>query len=91
MSTQHLRVSTPQGNAGELSHEQSQYLFGYQTANPAAAISLSMPVRKAQYGYAALHPVFQMNLPEGFLLEELQKYFFGEGSEKPAGFTASQE
>lgn len=72
MSTQHLRVSTPQGNAGELSHEQSQYLFGYQTANPAAAISLSMPVRKAQYGYAALHPVFQMNLPEGFLLEELQ-------------------
>lgn len=72
MNVQHLRVSTPQGDAGELSHEQSQYFFGYQTANPAAAISLTMPVRKAQYAYATLHPMFQMNLPEGFLLEELQ-------------------
>ena len=72
MSAQHLRVTTPQGDAGELSHEQNQYLFGYQTANAAAAVSLSMPVRKAQYAHAALHPIFQMNLPEGFLLEELQ-------------------
>lgn len=72
MSARHLRVTTPQGDAGELSHEQSQYLFGYSTANVAAAISLTMPVRKAQYGYVALHPIFQMNLPEGFLLEELQ-------------------
>jgi len=31
-----------------------------------------MPVRKAQYAHASLHPIFQMNLPEGFLLEELQ-------------------
>ncbi len=72
MIAQHLRVTTPQGDAGELSHEQSQYLFAYQTDLAAAAISLTMPVRKAQYGYAALHPIFQMNLPEGFLLEELQ-------------------
>jgi HipA-like protein len=72
MSAQQMRVTTPQGDAGELSHEQNQYLFGYQTANAAAAISLTMPVRKAQYGYATLHPIFQMNLPEGFLLEEFQ-------------------
>jgi serine/threonine-protein kinase HipA len=72
MNAQYLRVSTHQGDAGELSHEQKQYFFGYQTANSAAAISLTMPVRKAQYGYATLHPIFQMNLPEGFLLEELQ-------------------
>lgn len=72
MSAQHLRVTTPQGDAGELSHEQSQYLFGYRTGNAAAAVSLTMPVRKAQYAHAALHPIFQMNLPEGFLLEELQ-------------------
>jgi len=72
MSAHSLRVTTPQGVVGELSHEQSQYLFGYQSVNPAAAVSLTMPVRKAQYGYATLHPVFQMNLPEGFLLEELQ-------------------
>lgn len=72
----HLRVSTPQGDAGELTQEQGQFLFGYGTSGMAApaasAISLTMPVRKAQYAHAALHPIFQMNLPEGFLLEALQ-------------------
>ena len=68
----HLRVSTPQGEAGELVQEQEQFLFGYGPATAASAISLTMPVRKAHYVHAALHPIFQMNLPEGFLLEELQ-------------------
>jgi serine/threonine-protein kinase HipA len=68
----HLRVSTPQGDAGELTQEEGQFLFGYGPADVGAAVSLTMPVRKAQYAHAALHPIFQMNLPEGFLLEELQ-------------------
>lgn len=68
----HLRVTTPQGDAGELTQEQGQFLFGYAPASTDAAVSLTMPVRKAQYAHAALHPIFQMNLPEGFLLEELQ-------------------
>ena len=68
----HLRVTTPQGEAGALTQEQGQFLFGYGLVSTAAAISLTMPVRKAQYAHAALHPIFQMNLPEGFLLEELQ-------------------
>ncbi|MES2400664.1 MAG: type II toxin-antitoxin system HipA family toxin [Pseudomonadota bacterium] len=67
-----LRISTPQGAAGELTQEQGQFLFGYGPADAGAAVSLTMPVRKAQYAQAALHPIFQMNLPEGFLLEELQ-------------------
>ncbi len=69
----HLRVTTPQGEAGALTQEQGQFLFGYDLVSAAAAISLTMPVRKAQYAHAALHPIFQMNLPEGFLLEELHK------------------
>ncbi|PJD96844.1 MAG: oxidative damage protection protein [Legionella sp.] len=36
---------------------------------------------------------YRLNLTEAksreFLKEEMQKYFFGEGSEKPAGYTAS--
>jgi len=68
----HLRVSTPQGEAGELTQEQGQFLFGYGPAPAGSAVSLTMPVRKAQYAHATLHPIFQMNLPEGFLLEELQ-------------------
>ncbi|MEY4737793.1 MAG: hypothetical protein RL302_2112 [Pseudomonadota bacterium] len=75
-TTTQLHVITPQGEAGELTHEQGQFLFGYgpgnRVANAASAISLAMPVRKAQYAHPALHPIFQMNLPEGFLLEELQ-------------------
>ena len=71
-ATTQLRVSTPQGDAGELTQEHGQFLFGYGPAHASAAVSLSMPVRKAQYAHAALHPIFQMNLPEGFLLEELQ-------------------
>lgn len=72
MNTHHLRVATPQGAAGDLSEEHGQYLFGYGSASAAAAVSLTMPVRMAQYAHATLHPIFQMNLPEGFLLEELQ-------------------
>ncbi|MEY4713597.1 MAG: hypothetical protein RIS88_3047 [Pseudomonadota bacterium] len=36
-------------------------------------ISLLMPVRTASYAYPELHPVFRMNLPEGFLLSVLQE------------------
>ena len=68
----HLQASTPQGNAGELTQEQGQFLFGYGPASADAGVSLTMPVRKAQYAHASLHPIFQMNLPEGFLLEALQ-------------------
>ena len=68
----HLQVSTPQGNAGELTQEHGQFLFGYGPASADAAVSLTMPVRKAQFAHASLHPIFQMNLPEGFLLEALQ-------------------
>jgi serine/threonine-protein kinase HipA len=67
-----LQVRTPQGEAGALAQERGQFLFGYGPASADAAVSLTMPVRKAQYAYPSLHPVFQMNLPEGYLLEELQ-------------------
>ena len=67
-----LEVATPQGQSGNLSHEGGAYLFGYASAPAAAAISLTMPVRAAQYTQPALHPIFQMNLPEGFMLEQLR-------------------
>ncbi len=47
-------------------------MFGYGPTSADAAVSLTMPVRKAQFAHASLHPIFQMNLPEGFLLEALQ-------------------
>lgn len=38
-------------------------------------VSLLMPVRTKSYSYPELHPVFRMNLPEGYLLSVLQEQF----------------
>lgn len=38
-------------------------------------ISLLMPVRTKSYVYPELHPLFRMNLPEGYLLSVLQEQF----------------
>lgn len=64
-----VSVRTPEGLSGELAHE-TKYAFAYaDTArhNQSRAISLTMPVRTASYDSGALHPIFQMNLPEGYL------------------------
>jgi serine/threonine-protein kinase HipA len=69
----HVRVSTPQGDSGELSSEDERYLFTYSVKTPRAAeISLLMPLRAEQYTSPVLHPIFQMNLPEGYVLEQLR-------------------
>lgn len=74
-SPDHLDVSTPQGFSGMLQHS-SDYFFGYEVgASPHAEISLTMPRRAPQYVSAELHPIFQMNLPEGYVLDELRRRF----------------
>lgn len=40
---------------------------------PGQFASLLMPVRTESYAYPDLHPIFRMNLPEGFLLSILQE------------------
>ena len=40
---------------------------------PTQFVSLLMPARTESYAYPDLHPVFRMNLPEGFLLSILQE------------------
>ncbi len=42
-------------------------------AAPEQFVSLLMPVRTESYAYPEIHPVFRMNLPEGFLLSTLQE------------------
>jgi len=42
-------------------------------AAPEQFVSLLMPVRTESYAYPELHPLFRMNLPEGFLLSILQE------------------
>jgi serine/threonine-protein kinase HipA len=68
-----LQVRTPQGESGALRTGKSDYIFRYADQAPAAAaLSLTMPVRVDEYRHPALHPVFQMNLPEGYVLEQLR-------------------
>jgi serine/threonine-protein kinase HipA len=68
-----LQVATPEGDSGKILTGAGDYLFRYhEDANPQAAISLLMPVRLDEYRHRELHPIFQMNLPEGYVLEQLR-------------------
>ncbi|WP_223458477.1 MULTISPECIES: type II toxin-antitoxin system HipA family toxin [unclassified Pseudomonas] len=68
-----LKVNTPEGHSGRILTSGDDYIFRYQEdALPNTAISLSMPVRADEFRRRDLHPVFQMNLPEGYMLEQLR-------------------
>ncbi|MGB3837215.1 type II toxin-antitoxin system HipA family toxin [Castellaniella sp.] len=72
-----VTIDTPQGHSGTLTDlGTEQFSFRYAPAAPKrAAICLSMPVRYADYPHTGLHPILQMNLPEGFMLEALRNRF----------------
>ncbi len=52
--------------------ERRKHVFSYE---PGAeeAVSLTMPIRLESWASPELHPVFQMNLPEGALLEAIRR------------------
>ena len=76
-----LNVYVDKQRAGSLfkpESEPSKYHFGYNEQCPQQnAVSLSMPVAYEHYvsDYKSLHPVFDMNLPEGALADRLRKQF----------------
>ena len=61
--------------AGRLMRERHHaYVFAYAPdAESSVQVSLTMPVRLASWQYGDLHPIFQMNLPEGALLEAIRR------------------
>ncbi len=61
-------------DSGDLSFEKEQYVFNYN-ADANALVSLTMPIRKASWVSKKLHPVFQMNMPEGVLKEAIKNHF----------------
>lgn len=77
MKPGHLDVITPEGFAGVLADEEdgsaARFDFQYDLRAPSdAAVSLTMPVRRQAYAVSEIPPVFQMNLPEGYLLQQLR-------------------
>lgn len=59
---------------GRLAREQQRHNFTYGL-DASEALSLTMPLRLETYRYEqGLHPLFQMNLPEGYLRQALERY-----------------
>jgi len=69
----HVKVSSEK--AGTILLENNEYIFDYTTDNQDAFVSLSMPVRAKSYVNPKLHPIFEMHLPEGYLLSIIKKHF----------------
>jgi serine/threonine-protein kinase HipA len=71
--------SKPIGVLDRSSLEADCYVFNYlPTATPADAASMLMPVGPDQFKiYHDLHPVFQSNIPEGYLLEKITEMLRG--------------
>ncbi|BBP45279.1 hypothetical protein THMIRHAS_06520 [Thiosulfatimonas sediminis] len=61
--------------SGTLSREQGEYLFNYSSLSASDAVSLTMPVRNKSYVSESLFPIFEMHLPEGYLLAVIKKHF----------------
>lgn len=59
----------------ERAADRRQYVFAYDPAAPSpdAQVSLTMPLRLESWTSHELHPVFQMNLPEGALLDAIRR------------------
>ena len=61
--------------AGELFYEKERNRFVFNYIQKSAPISLIMPYRVSSYVWKnKLHPIFDMNMPEGYLFEILKQY-----------------
>lgn len=77
MSARTLAVWAAECRSGflERSPDQGRYVFAYDQSvkSPDAQVSLTMPMRLESWLSRDLHPIFQMNLPEGALLEAIRR------------------
>ena len=70
-----LTVKVDSKTSGVLSFEENEYIFSYKTEDKKDFISLTMPVRAKSWNSKNLHPLFEMHLPEGYLLSIIKKHF----------------
>jgi len=63
-----LAVKVLQHQAGRLLKEKGAFVFNYASQDSTQFVSLTMPVRATSYVHPYLHPIFEMHLPEGYLL-----------------------
>ncbi len=70
-----LGVNVHSEKAGNLVFEDNEYIYSYTSDDKDDYISLTMPVRAKGYVNQRLHPLFEMHLPEGYLLSVIKKHF----------------
>lgn len=70
-----LNVKVNLNSVGKLIKEKEEFIFSYISENKKDFISLIMPIRQKPYIYNKLHPIFEMHLPEGYLLSIIKKHF----------------
>jgi len=69
-----LKVFVNAKETGKLSLEADQYIFNYGE-EAEDVVSLTMPIRSQSWVHKELHPIFQMNMPEGALKEAIKNAF----------------
>lgn len=70
----HIEIYTNTDKAGILAEEDERYIFSYDP-EATTAVSVTMPLRLESWVYKGLHPIFEMNLPEGALKERIRERF----------------
>ncbi|MFZ2967418.1 MAG: type II toxin-antitoxin system HipA family toxin [Sulfuricurvum sp.] len=74
MNEDSVKVYTNETLCGDLAFEHDQYVFTYNDTAP-SVVSLRMPIRKSSWNAKRLHPIFEMNMPEGALREAIKNHF----------------
>ena len=69
-----LKVCINKTLNGNLSYEDEKYVFNYKE-NAKDVVSLTMPLRSSSWDSKNLHPIFQMNMPEGALKDIIINHF----------------
>jgi len=69
-----LKVYINKTHNGNLSYENEMYVFNYKE-DAKDLISITMPIRSSSWDSKKLHPVFQMNMPEGSLKDTIKNHF----------------
>ncbi|MCV6607997.1 MAG: type II toxin-antitoxin system HipA family toxin [Campylobacterales bacterium] len=78
MANREIEILIDNIKTGKLTKEEEQkadkYVFSY-SGNSQSIVSLTMPIRNESWVNKKLHPVFQMNLPEGALKNAITEHF----------------
>ena len=74
MKEDNLKVYINKSHSGNLVFEDEKYVFNYLDI-AIDVVSLTMPIRSSSWDSKKLHPIFQMNLPEGALKEAIVNHF----------------